>query len=239
MRIAAVLAASVATGMFTVAFAADTSFADKRRELVAELASLSAPTPAGRLDSRVLEAMGRVPRHEFVPPALAPRAYENRPLPIGNEQTISQPYVVALMTDLLRVRKGDRVLEVGTGSGYQAAVLAEMGAGVHSIEIVEALATSARARLGRLGYGRVEVIAGDGYRGLPARAPFDSIVVTAAPDHVPPALVEQLKRGGRMVIPVGPAFRVQELLVIEKDDRGRVQQRSVAAVRFVPLTGDR
>ena len=190
----------------------------------------------GKPDPRVMAAMGKVPRHEFVPPALVPFAYENRPLPIGEEQTISQPYIVTLMTDLARVRTGDRVLEVGTGSGYQAAVLAEMGAAVFSIEILPRLAASARERLARLGYRGVEVFTGDGYEGIESRAPFDAIVVTAGAPHVPPALVRQLKTGGRMVIPVGEAGSIQHLTVVEKAANGKVTTRTVLPVRFVPLT---
>jgi len=171
-----------------------------------------------------------------VPAALEPFAYDNRPLPIGEEQTISQPYIVALMTELARVRKGARVLEVGTGSGYQAAVLAEMGARVHTIEILPRLAASARERLARLGYRDIEVVTGDGYAGLEARAPFESILVTAGASHVPPPLVKQLAPGGRMVIPVGEAGAVQHLTVVEKGADGRVSTREVLPVRFVPLT---
>ena len=186
-------------------------------------------------DPSVLEAMGRVPRHLFVPPALRSRAYDDTPLPIGHGQTISQPYIVALMTQLVRPRPGDRALEVGTGSGYQAAVLARLVKEVFSVEIVEVLAREAEARLRELGYRNVTVRAGDGYGGWPERAPFDVILVTAAPDHVPPALVEQLARGGRMAIPVGPRGREQLLRVIEKDEEGRVRTREVAPVLFVPL----
>jgi protein-L-isoaspartate(D-aspartate) O-methyltransferase len=186
-----------------------------------------------------MEAIGRVPRHEFVPAELVPNAYENRPLPIGHGQTISQPYIVALMTDLLAVRKGDRVLEIGTGSGYQAAILAELETSVHTIEIIEPLAASARARLARLGYRNVEVVVGDGYEGLAASAPFDAIIVTAAAGHVPPPLVRQLKTGGRMVIPVGAPFMIQHLMLVEKRADGTVRSRQILPVRFVPLTGGR
>lgn len=191
----------------------------------------------GELDPAVLEAIGRVPRHEFVPPELRHRAYLNRPLPIGYGQTISQPYIVALMTDLLGVGPGDRVLELGTGSGYQAAVLAELGCQVFSVEIVPALQTIASERLRRLGYRAVETRAGDGYHGWPDQAPFDAVVVTAAASHVPPPLVAQLKPGGRIVIPLGNPFLTQQLSVVEKDLDGVVRTRQLLPVVFVPLTG--
>jgi protein-L-isoaspartate(D-aspartate) O-methyltransferase len=184
-------------------------------------------------DARVLAALRQVPRHEFVPPAYREHAYEDRPLPIEAEQTISQPYIVALMSELADVQPGERVLEVGTGSGYQAAVLAQLGAEVYSIEIVEPLATSARARLERLGY-RVQVRHGDGYAGWSERAPFAAIVVTAAPPRIPEPLKEQLALGGKLVVPVGDAY--QELMVVERTAAGYVE-RSVAPVRFVPMTG--
>ena len=194
--------------------------------------------PGRKLEAPVLEAMRRVPRHEFVPASLAGRAHDDRPLPIGHGQTISQPFIVALMTDLAGVRAGDVVLEIGTGSGYQAAVLAEVGAEVYSIEIIEALATVVRERLERIGYGRIETRLGDGYYGWKEAAPFDAIVVTAAASHVPPPLVQQLKPGGRMVIPVGGGgYSFQYLVLIEKDADGRVTSRQLLPVRFVPLTG--
>jgi protein-L-isoaspartate(D-aspartate) O-methyltransferase len=192
----------------------------------------------GVRDRRVLDAMRAVPRHEFVPQDQRRYAYEDRPLPIGFNQTISQPYIVAFMTELARPQPGDKALEIGTGSGYQAAVLSELVEKVYTIEIVEPLATEARQTLERLGYDNVTVRTGDGYAGWPEHAPFDVILVTAAPDHVPQALVEQLEPGGRMVIPVGPVFDVQELLVLEKDATGRVRRRSVLPVRFVPLVRD-
>ncbi len=190
----------------------------------------------GVRDSLVLAAMRTVPRHLFVPDNLQDSAYDDSPLPIGHGQTISQPYIVAFMTECLRLKGGERVLEVGTGSGYQAAVLAEIADSVYSIEIVEALAAEARERLKRLGYKNVNVRQGDGYRGWPDKAPFDAIIVTAAPDHVPQPLIDQLKVGGRMIIPVGSIY--QELLLITKEDERRVKEEAVLPVRFVPMTGE-
>ena len=187
-------------------------------------------------DRNVLEVMGRVARHQFVPENLQDAAYADSPLPIGHNQTISQPYIVGLMTQLAQPTPGSRVLDVGTGSGYQAAVLAELSGEVYSIEIVEPLADEARHRLAKLGYDNVTVRHGDGYRGWAEKAPFDVIIVAAAPDHVPEPLVEQLAPGGRMVIPVGDLF--QELLVIEKDADGNVHRRANIPVRFVPMTGE-
>ena len=188
-------------------------------------------------DPLVLAAMGMVPRAAFVPPAMRAYAYLDRPLPIGAEQTISQPYVVARMTQALAVGPGDRVLEVGTGSGYQAAVLAEMGVEVWSIEIVPALSEGARRSLAATGHlERVHLRVGDGYRGWPEEAPFDAVVVTAAPDHVPPPLVEQLAPGGRLVIPVGDG--VQSLLRITRGADGRLVREDLLPVMFVPMTGE-
>jgi protein-L-isoaspartate(D-aspartate) O-methyltransferase len=189
-----------------------------------------------QLSDAVMRAMERVPRERFVPPDLAPLAYSNRPLPIGEGQTISQPFIVALMTDLLEPKPHFRVLEVGTGSGYHAAVLAECVAKVYTIEILEPLALRARQVLADLGYRNIETRVGDGYAGWPEAAPFDGIVVTAAPDHVPPALVEQLAPGGRLVIPVGSQSGGQDLLVIQKRDGHTLTQKTIP-VRFVPLTG--
>lgn len=188
----------------------------------------------GVTDDRVLEAMRRVPRHRFVPPGVREAAYDDRPLPIGLDQTISQPFIVAYMTEQLQVEPGQKVLEIGTGSGYQAAVLAEIGTRVYTMEILPELAARARTVLEELGYERVEVRAGNGYLGWPELAPFDRIIVTAAPPEVPPALVEQLAVGGRMVLPVGTG--IQEILVITKTPDGIVQQRTIP-VRFVPMTG--
>jgi protein-L-isoaspartate(D-aspartate) O-methyltransferase len=189
----------------------------------------------GIKDAAVLAAMRHVPRHEFVPMSLQPLAYDDHPLPIEAGQTISQPLIVALMTELLQVKPGQRVLEIGTGSGYQAAVLAELGVEVYSIEIVDTLATSARARLTRLGYQKVNVRAGDGYLGWPEVAPFDGIIITAAPPRVPEPLIAQLKPGGRLVVPEG--VREQELVVYAKSPDGQLRRTTVLPVRFVPMTG--
>ena len=228
------LAAAFAACLNAMA-ATDTELAARRRALVEDLAAERYESPGG-LDRRVQEALLRVPRHLYVPPDQESYAYQNRPLPIGHGQTISQPYIVALMTDLLRLRKEDRVLEIGTGSGYQAAILGELVRNVYTIEIVAPLAAEARERLARLGYRNVEVRAGDGYKGWEEQAPFDAIMVTAGADEVPPPLVRQLKPGGRMVIPVGPADSVQYLTLIEKQADGSIRSRKVIAVRFVPFT---
>jgi protein-L-isoaspartate(D-aspartate) O-methyltransferase len=188
------------------------------------------------IDPRVLAQIGEVPRHEFVPENLRHRAYSNRPLPIGYGQTISQPLVVALMTDLLLLEPEHLVLEIGTGSGYHAAVLASLAGRVRTIEIIPGLAETAADRLARLGYDNVEVRTGDGYYGWDSEAPFDRILVTAAATHIPPPLIEQLRPGGRMVIPVGAAFTLQHLVLVEKDDAGGIRTRQLLPVRFVPLT---
>jgi protein-L-isoaspartate(D-aspartate) O-methyltransferase len=190
----------------------------------------------GITNARVLAAMSKVPRHEFVPEHLADAAYEDHPLPIGYSQTISQPYIVALMTELLQIQPGAKVLEVGTGSGYQTAILAEIGAQVYSVEILEPLAKTSAQLLQRLGYTSVQVKRGDGYLGSPQYAPYDAVVVTAAADHVPPPLIEQLKPGGRLVIPVGGGQTQQSLLLVEKGADGSVMAHDVAPVMFVPLT---
>jgi protein-L-isoaspartate(D-aspartate) O-methyltransferase len=189
----------------------------------------------GVKDARVLAAMRRVPRHEFVPEEMRGLAYSDRPLAIGHGQTISQPYIVALMTEAAGVGKGARVLEVGTGSGYQAAVLAELGADVYSVEIVELLARTAARALERAGYKRVHLRVGDGYRGWPEAAPFDAVVVTAAPPRIPEPLKQQLKPGGRLVIPVGEDW--QELRVVRRVGNGW-KEETIAPVRFVPMTGE-
>ncbi len=190
------------------------------------------------LDPRVLEAMRQVPRHAFVPQGLEACAYDNGPLSIGSGQTISQPFIVALMSDLLAARPHHVVLEVGCGSGYQSAVLSRLVKWVYSVEIVPELAQAAQERLSRLGYGNVTVRQGDGYQGWAEHAPFDGIIVTAAAPEIPPPLVEQLKPGGRMVIPVGLPYRRQDLLLLEKDRDGVVTTRNILPVTFVPLTGD-
>jgi protein-L-isoaspartate(D-aspartate) O-methyltransferase len=189
----------------------------------------------GVRDPRVLATMGKVPRHEFVPERYRSQAYDDTPLPIGERQTISQPYIVAFMTEQLQLKGGERVLEVGTGSGYQAAVLAELCRDVYTIEIIDQLATRARERLARLGYRTVHVRSGDGYRGWPEVAPFDAIIVTAAPGHVPQPLIDQLKLGGRMIVPVGEAN--QELIRLTKT-AGGVREERLLPVRFVPMTGE-
>ena len=203
---------------------------DARERLVAEDL-----VPQGITDSLTLAAMRAVPRHEFVPEDQRARAYADTPLPIGHDQTISQPAVVAFMTQVISPRPGLRVLEVGTGSGYQAAVLAETGARVWTIEIFRALADEARVRLQRLGYWRVQVRHGDGYAGWPEVAPFDAIVVTAGADSIPPPLVRQLAPGGRLVMPVGNPWVDQRLVLLVKDSSGRVASRDLLPVRFVPL----
>ena len=220
----------------------DGEFAAQRARMVERIEDHARATSsrllAPQISEPVLAAMGRLPRHEFVPPDIRDLAYLDRPLPIGYGQTISQPFIVALMSDLLVVAPGDKVLEVGTGSAYQAAVLAEMGVEVYTIEIIPQLGERAAQRLDRLGYGEVGTRVGDGYFGWPEQAPFDGIVVTAAAGHVPPPLVEQLKPGGVMVVPVGGRFMVQQLMLVAKDADGMVRTRQLLPVRFVPLTGD-
>ncbi|HEX9185413.1 MAG TPA: protein-L-isoaspartate(D-aspartate) O-methyltransferase [Burkholderiales bacterium] len=219
--------------------AAAPDYAMERARLVAEVDAMYAGTRAetglAAMSPQVRAALGKVERHRFVPAAQAGSAYRNHPLPIGAGQTISQPYIVALSTDLVQPRAGQRVLEVGTGSGYQAAMLAEIVGKVYTIELIAALGNAAAERLSALGYTNVEVRIGDGYAGWPEAAPFDAIVVTAAAPRVPQALIEQLKPGGRMVIPVGESGAAQELLVITKRADGGIDTRSVLPVRFVPL----
>ncbi len=213
---------------------------DRQARMVAEIAAMARETGVEtgrpRFRDAVMAAMGKVPRHRFVPFLQQIFAYDNRALPIGEGQTISQPYIVALMTDLLDPKAGDTVLEVGTGSGYQAAVLAELVAKVYTIEIVEPLGKQAKRLLGELGYRNIEVRIGDGYGGWAEAAPFDSIIVTAAPAEVPRPLIDQLKPGGRMVIPVGGSSDVQQLLLLEKRPDGTATTKRTLPVRFVPLT---
>lgn len=213
-----------------LAAAADSDFSDARHRMVSEQL-----VERGITNRRVLHVMRSVPRHEFVPTARRKQAYEDHALPIGYGQTISQPYVVAFMTQALNLHTNDVVLEVGTGSGYQAAVLAGLVKQVYTIEIVEPLARRAEADLKRLAITNVQVRAGDGYQGWPSAAPFDAIIVTCAPDHIPQPLVTQLKDGGRMIIPVGPA-NDQSLYLLRKEGE-HVRQQAVLPVRFVPMTG--
>jgi len=232
--------ALLCAGLFVAAAGAE-DYAARRQALIDEIRRemrwVGSEVGKTELDGRVLNAMGKVPRHEFVSEDLRDMAYANRPLPIGYGQTISQPFIVALMTDLLRVEPDDAVLEIGTGSGYQAAVLAELAKRVYSIEIVPELTQTAVERLKRLGYANAETKTGDGYYGWPEHAPFDAIVVTAAPTQIPPPLVRQLKPGGRMIIPVGGQFLPQYLVLVEKSEQGKVSTRQIVPVQFVPLTG--
>jgi protein-L-isoaspartate(D-aspartate) O-methyltransferase len=214
-------------------------YAAARSRMVAEVDAMYAETHSETglraMSPAVRAAMGKVERHRLVPAGDASRAYRNHPLPIGNGQTISQPYIVALSTDLLNPKPGDVILEVGTGSGYQAAVLAEIVSKVYSIELIESLGRTAQKRLEELGYGNIEIKIGDGYAGWPERAPFDGILVTAAAPRVPQALVDQLKPGGRMVIPVGGEGEMQYLKLLTKRADGGVDEKRVLPVRFVPL----
>ena len=233
--------ALVACFLWTLCQAADDGFAKLRQEMVAEIAQETRATASyidkETFDPKIMEVIGRVPRHEFVPDYQKPHAYENRPLAIGHGQTISQPYIVALMTDLLKPQPRHRVLEIGTGSGYQAAILAGLTDRVYTIEIIEELGKQARERLDRQGYDNVSVRIADGYYGWESEAPFDGILVTAAASHIPAPLLEQLKPGGRMVIPIGGRFQVQQLMLIEKTAEGKLTNRQLLPVRFVPLTG--
>ena len=217
--------------------AAEPDFERLRRAMVEEISADRYGLPAG-FSTQVKEAMLRVQRHLFVPVLAQRNAYDNVPLPIGHGQTISQPYIVGLMTHVLELRRDDRVLEIGTGSGYQAAVLAQIVAKVYTIEIVAPLAAEARERLARLGYRNVEVRTGDGYKGWPEQAPFDAIMVTAGAEETPAPLIEQLKPGGKLVIPLGPSGN-QRLTLIEKQPDGRTRSREIIPVRFVPFTRER
>lgn len=212
-----------------------------RAAMVAEVqhyATLARDADDAKFDENVIDALATVERHEFVPRSQIPYAYENRPLPIGHGQTISQPYIVALMTELVEADPDDVVLEIGTGSGYQAAILAKLVDHVYSIEIIQALANEAQTRLARLGYDNVTTKLADGYYGWDEHAPFDAIIVTAAASHIPPPLIQQLKPGGRMVVPVGGRFMTQQLLLLEKTSDDEIITRQISAVRFVPLTGE-
>ncbi len=215
-----------------------TDFAALRRQMVETIAAhallVGNATGEQGLGNRVMEVMGRVARHEFVPAELRPYAYNNQPLPIGFGKTISQPFMIALMTDLLDVQESDSVLEIGTGLGYQAAVLANLAEHVYTVEIIEELALAARSRLEDLGYANVEVGLGDGSKGWPEHAPFDKVIVTAAPELVPPSLITQLKPGGRMVVPAGLKDD-QRLMLVEMDDAGDLKTREVLRVVFSPL----
>ena len=222
-------------------FAKD-DYQEKRQQMLVDIQKMVAMTESyigmSSLDKRVEEAMLAVPRHKFVPPDSRSYAYENRALSISHHQTISQPYIVALMTDLAAVTSESVVLEVGTGSGYQAAVLSELVNHVYSIEIIEPLGLESKSLLQDLGYDNVTVKIGDGYHGWPEHAPFDAILVTAAPEHVPEQLIQQLKPGGRLVIPVGEDRLTQSLKVLTKRADGEIEQRDILPVAFVPLTGE-
>ena len=231
----------VALGLFYIPEASADEFNAAREsllnEIIQDVKRTGFLTSKTQLDKRVVQALKQVPRHKFVRSGDEDHAYENRPLPIGHGQTISQPYIVAIMTELLDVTENDKILEVGTGSGYQAAVLAVITKSVFTIEIIEPLANQAKERLRRLNYNNVQVKLADGYYGWEDQAPFDGIIVTAAPTQIPPSLIQQLKPGGKMVIPVGSQFFTQQLMVVEKLDNGKVRTRSVLPVSFVPLTG--
>jgi len=206
-----------------------------QREIAVDAAATAMYTGRNAFSSSVMSAMGKVDRHRFVPEDLVHSAYGNYPLPIGKGQTISQPYIVALMTDLLDLNATDNVLEVGTGSGYQTAILAELVDHVYSIEVVESLGVQARSKLQALGYTNVSLKIGNGCLGWPEHAPYNGIIVTAAPENIPDALTQQLKPGGKIVIPLGPAYSSQELMVAEKQPDGSITTRDVLPVRFVPL----
>ncbi len=208
------------------------------RQIRAEALETAELTGKASFHPRVMKALGSVPRHEFVPPSQASLAYYNDPLPIGHGQTISQPFIVALMTDLLSIDESAIVLEIGTGSGYQAAILAELARRVYSIEVVEPLAIEAECRLARLGYDNVEVKTRDGYGGWPEHAPYDCIIVTAAARDIPPHLIEQLKSGGHLVIPIGRGSVAQDLVLVEKSMTGKIHKRVVLPVAFVPLISE-
>ena len=217
-------------------------YTSQRQALVEEIAAdarrLVKYIDKDALSSNVMQVMATVPRHLFIPAEIRASAYENRPLPIGYGQTISQPYIVALMTDLLQPRPDHKVLEIGTGSGYQAAVLSKLVKEVYSIEIIEPLGRTAKQTLNDLGYDNISTRIADGYDGWPEHAPFDSIIVTAGISHIPPPLVKQLKNGGTMVIPVGTRFQTQQLTLVKKDHNGAITTKQILPVIFVPFTGD-
>jgi protein-L-isoaspartate(D-aspartate) O-methyltransferase len=236
-RLIAAFAMVASPGLFAASMAQQSFVADRLRmveEIDKIVASTASTSGVARIDPRVRAALAQVPRDEFVPPQQRSAAYEDRAVSIGHGQTISQPFVVALMTELLQPKASDRILEVGTGSGYQAAILSLLTREIYTVEIVPALGETARSTVERLGYTNVRTKIGDGYNGWPEHAPFDAIIVTAAPDHIPPALIAQLKPGGRMVIPVGGPF-VQQLTVLAKRADGTISTRTVELVRFVPL----
>jgi protein-L-isoaspartate(D-aspartate) O-methyltransferase len=234
-------------GLFFLIFATIThakidvdSYANKRHALIKTIENDVKLTrqylDKSTLNPKVLGAMKNIPRHKFVPKNQQYRAYDNTPLPIGYGQTISQPYIVAVMTDLLNLSPSDKVLEIGTGSGYQAAVLSKLVKHVYSIEIIKPLSLKANQALKQLGYENIKLKVGDGYYGWKENAPFDAIIVTAAASHIPPSLLDQLKKGGVMIIPVGSRFMVQQLLLIKKNHQGKYEVKQILPVRFVPLT---
>ena len=241
LKLTSMLLLMIVAGLTMNAACGQSEYDFQRQLMVEVLREESARTEAygaPPLSEATLAIIGKVPRHEFVPELQRRFSYRNRPLPIGGDQTISQPYIVALMTDLAEVSKDDIVLEIGTGSGYQAAVLSEVADHVYTIEIIDWLGQRAAEALERLGYDNVSVRIGDGYAGWPEQAPFDAILVTAAPEEVPQPLIDQLAVGGRMVIPVGAQDDVQTLRLLTKEADGIVRVKSVIAVRFVPLTRD-
>lgn len=228
------------SGLYVSALSAG-DFAMQRKQMVklieADVKATSLYLDKDALDPQVMQAIATIPRHEFVPEDEQSSAYQNRPLPIGHGQTISQPYIVAIMTDLLKVNAQSKVLELGTGSGYQAAVLSRLVDKVFTIEIIEPLGVKAKARLARLSYDNIQVKIGDGYYGWEEHAPFDAIIVTAAASHIPPPLLKQLKEGGKMIVPVGTPFMTQQLLLVNKQHDGKIVSQQILPVRFVPVTG--
>jgi protein-L-isoaspartate(D-aspartate) O-methyltransferase len=234
------VAAILAAGAGADALAQDRERAHSLwNEVARQIAFLGDELGFERLSAPVSQALKDVPREEFVPQKQRPYAYENRPLPIGYAQTISQPLIVAIMSEMLAIEPGHKVFELGTGSGYQAAVLDQLGAEVYSVEIVPELGERARKTLDRTGHRGVKTRVGDGYFGWEEAAPFDAIIVTAASDHIPPPLIRQIKPGGRMLIPVGGRYLTQKLVLVSRDSEGRVSTREVIPVTFVPLTGRR